>query len=101
MPGIKYLWPSRIKSFMDGILFKATTNITENKKGHGAELLLNLMTCYMAEECYLTNTAVFAVFFLVMKYMMVKVGMKSKPGRISSRKLNIPPSIPLVPPKLL
>ncbi len=86
---------------MDGILFKATTNITENKKGHGAELLLNLMTCYMAEESYLTNTAVLAVFFLVMKYMMVKVGMKSKPGRISSRKLNIPPSIPLVPPKLL
>ncbi len=44
-------------------------------------------------------------FLLLLKYctnhMIVNVGIKSNPGKISSTKLNTPPKIPFLPPNIL
>ncbi len=42
----------------------------------------------------------FFIFEYWTSHMMVKVGMKSSPGMISSKKLKMPPKIPFDPPNM-
>jgi hypothetical protein len=49
----------------------------------------------------LTGVATVRWVTLLYTHMMVKVGMKSVKGRISSTKLNRPPKAPFQPPKVL